>query len=286
MQVDVHESSCGRAEPSKKKAYAAFNARWHSKPFIAALEKTPKLHEDKLVVNMKTCLIHFETMSHDLVQCQVFLNMTVDEQLKFAKEQRLCFICLKRSHTTKFCKNKLKQGCKDCASPHHVLLHKLVATKKVSTGEAPSKPTAKEELSEPNLPLKVLGYVKENPPNLDQVCVMKMTALSSEGKSELVTFFSVIDTRATSKLCSRTLAEHLWGFWKPNYIQEYKLFDGSSMHCEVMNENLVLQMSDGRTAMFENKIFINCQLPFSEYLPADESGHTPNVDMIVGRYLA
>ena len=102
MQVDIHESSCGRAEPSKKKAHAASTLRWHSKPFIAALEKTPKLHEDKSVVNMKTCLIHPETMTHDLVQCQVFLNMTVDERWKFAKEQRLCFICLKRSHTQNF----------------------------------------------------------------------------------------------------------------------------------------------------------------------------------------
>ena len=80
VKVDVHESSCGRAEPSKKKAHAASTSRWHSKPFIAALEKTPKLHEDKSVVNMKTCLIHPKTMSHDLVQCQVFLSMTVDER--------------------------------------------------------------------------------------------------------------------------------------------------------------------------------------------------------------
>ena len=57
------------------------------------------------------------------------------------------------------------------------------------------------------------------------------------------------------------------------------------MHCEVMNEDLVLQKSDGKTAMFENMTFINSQLPFSEY-PADESGYTPNVDMIVGGDLA
>ena len=87
--------------------------------------------------------------------------------------------------------------------------------------------------------MRVLSYAKENPPELDQVCVMKMTALSSEAEAKFVTFFFVIDTGATSTLCSRTLAECLWGFWKPNRIQEYKLCDGSSMHCEVMNENLV-----------------------------------------------
>ena len=99
---------------------------------------------------------------------------------------------MKRSHTTKFCKNKLKQRCKDCASPHHVLLHKPVLTKKACSGEAPSKPTAKEELSELYLPVRVLGYVKENLPNLDQVCVMKITALSNEAEAKFVTFFSVI----------------------------------------------------------------------------------------------
>ena len=103
----------------------------------------------------------------------------------------------------------MNQQCKDCASPHHVLLHKPVVTKKASTGEAPSKPSAKEELFEPNLPARVLGHVKENPPDLEQVCVMKMTALSSEAEAEFVTFFSVIDTGATSTLFSRTLAERL-----------------------------------------------------------------------------
>ena len=58
------------------------------------------------------------------------------------------------------------------------------------------------------------------------------------------------------------------------------------MHCEVINEDLVLQKSDGRTAMFENMTFMNCQMPFSEYLSADESGHSPNVDIIVGGGLA
>ena len=112
MQIDIPEPSCGIAEPSKKKALASSTSRWHSKPFIAALEKAPKLHEDKSVINMKTCLIHSETMPHNLVHCQVFLNMTIDERWKFAKEQCLCFICLKRSHTTKFCRNKLSNDVK------------------------------------------------------------------------------------------------------------------------------------------------------------------------------
>ena len=145
LQVDIREPSRGRAEPYKKEAHAASTSRWHSKPFIAALEKAPKLHEDTSVVNMKTYLMHPETMSHNLVHCQVFLNITVDERWKFFKEQCLCFIYLKKSHTTKFCRNKLKQRCTDCASPHYVLLHKPVVTTKASTGEASSKPTAKEK---------------------------------------------------------------------------------------------------------------------------------------------
>ena len=68
---------------------------------------------------------------------------------------------------------------------------------------------------------------------------MKMVASSSKAEAEFVTFFSVIDTGAIRILCSRTLSECLWGYWKPNCIQEYKTFDGSSMHCEVMNEDLV-----------------------------------------------
>ena len=66
---------------------------WYTKPFVATLGKAPELLEVKSLENVKTCLLHPEATSHDLIHCRKFLNMTVDERWKYAKKHRLCFLC-------------------------------------------------------------------------------------------------------------------------------------------------------------------------------------------------
>ena len=68
------------------------------------------------------CWIHSDTTSHALPQCRSFLAMTVDEQWKFVKEHRLCFVCFGTYHISKDCDTTLK--CEKCRELHHVLLHR------------------------------------------------------------------------------------------------------------------------------------------------------------------
>ena len=73
------------------------------------------------------------TSSHWMDKCQTFGALTVDERIKLAKENHICFACLKpaaRNHGIENCRNHRKctkkgQG-KQCAHYHHSLLHKSI----------------------------------------------------------------------------------------------------------------------------------------------------------------
>ena len=59
---------------------------------------------------------------HVLEKCEKFASLSVDEHWNWAKEQRMCFKCLEVRHRKSKCKAR---GCsvRDCAKPHHRLLH-------------------------------------------------------------------------------------------------------------------------------------------------------------------
>ena len=83
-------------------------------------------------------------------------------------------------------------------------------------------------------------------------------------------------------MCSRTLAKQLCDSWIANGVQEYRLIDGSSMHCDVMIDHLELQDTCGGNTKFENITFVDRSLPFSEYLSIDDANPAPKVDTAVG----
>ena len=155
------------------------------------------------IENAKTCLLHSETVSHDLFLCRLFLGMTENDRWNLAREHRLCFLCLKSSHVTKTCNNSGKERYKKCSLPHHSLLHKQGDTPaKILVGTIATKKSCTKD----NSPLiRTMGYLKENQLSRDQMCVMKMKAIARAAGGELVSFFAVIDTGAT-----RTYAPVPW----------------------------------------------------------------------------
>ena len=210
--------------------------------------------------------------------------MTVDDRWKLAREHRLCFLCLRSSHVTKTCDNNKKEQCKKCSFPNHSLLHKQADNlAKILVGATATKKSCTKDNSSSS---KTMGYLKGDQPSSDQICVMKMKAVARAAGGEPVSFFAVIDTGATRTLCSRTLAKQLCGSWIANGVQEYKLFDGSSMYCNVMIDHLELQDTCGGTTRFEDITFVDRPLPFSEYLPVDDANPATKVDMVVGGDLA
>ncbi len=54
-------------------------------------------------------------------KCQQFLDMSAGQRFSFAKENALCYYCLKPSHGVRKCKSTFK--CRQCKGQHHSLLH-------------------------------------------------------------------------------------------------------------------------------------------------------------------
>ena len=60
---------------------------------------------------------------HRVVECPTFSSCTVERKVQHAKDQRLCFSCLNRSHVTKECKSRVKCDVNSCFRFHHRHLH-------------------------------------------------------------------------------------------------------------------------------------------------------------------
>jgi transposase InsO family protein len=59
--------------------------------------------------------------SHKLNECSQFKSLTIDERWDLIKQNRLCFKCILKTHSSRFCRAK---RCSKCNWSHHELLHK------------------------------------------------------------------------------------------------------------------------------------------------------------------
>ena len=94
-------------------------------------------------------------------------------------------------------------------------------------------------------------------------------------------FYAAIDTGATRTICSRRLAEVLFGKWLPCDEKSFKMFNGDLVRYEVMTELLELQAQDESVVSFGTVNFVDQKLPFSNYLPQNDD-LPEEIDMIIG----
>lgn len=59
--------------------------------------------------------------THVIGTCTRLMSWSVDARIRWARENRLCFICLSADHWAPQCKSKIK--CSECKRNHHSLLH-------------------------------------------------------------------------------------------------------------------------------------------------------------------
>ena len=89
---------------------------------------------------------------------------------------------------------------------------------------------------------------------------MLLTAIKRDDRDqtcERIPFYAAIDTGATRTLCSRDLAQKLFGHWNPDGHQQYRMFNGQLIRCEVMKEQLELENRDGTITRFRGVYFVN-----------------------------
>jgi len=109
---------------------------------------------------------------------------------------------------------------------------------------APSSDSSKQKFKSQN----VMAYVKKANHDDSRIGLMRMTANRRSIFGNIdghVNFYGAIDTGATRTLCSKSLAEELFGEWINDECQEFRLFDGSQMQCDSMVGKLELAARDG-----------------------------------------
>ncbi|XP_044573273.1 uncharacterized protein LOC123257597 [Drosophila ananassae] len=106
-------------------------------------DKTRKVTHSLVVLEGNKCSKCHST-EHRLYGCQQFLDMSAGQRFSFAKENALCYNCLKPGHGVRKCKSTFK--CRQCKGQHHSLLH-LQRTQQAigtiaQTGEDQEDPSA------------------------------------------------------------------------------------------------------------------------------------------------
>ncbi|XP_063386208.1 uncharacterized protein LOC134672238 [Cydia fagiglandana] len=96
----------------------------------ATVSKTK--HNDNKIVCVKC------KADHKLTECTDFKNLPIDERWDLVKLNRLCFKCILKTHSSRYCRAK---RCNKCSYSHHELLHKDV-----------EKVTPPAEAPQPSLP--------------------------------------------------------------------------------------------------------------------------------------
>lgn len=81
-----------------------------------------KLNSSTTAPKSKSCISCQQ--SHDLIQCDKFASLSVDDRWKLIKKKRVCHRCLKVGwHRLSLCKAKKTCDIDGCAFRHHSLLH-------------------------------------------------------------------------------------------------------------------------------------------------------------------
>ena len=72
--------------------------------------------------------------------CSQFIAMSLQDQLHFVWEKRLCFSCLDGKHTASECKRPSAGYVRGCSAKRCKLLHQSFQGAKKNSGESQSKP--------------------------------------------------------------------------------------------------------------------------------------------------
>ena len=75
---------------------------------------------------------------HQTQECRKFAAMSGPDKAKTVKEKRLCIRCLQPGHIMRACTQK--DGCKECGSNHHTLLHGVNLRPEGPRTQTPSGP--------------------------------------------------------------------------------------------------------------------------------------------------
>lgn len=161
------------------------------------IKKTPKMPEASVHHVQKTddessenerqtrvpgCWYH-STNSHTIHECTVYANASVNERWDMVRDQRVCWLCLKRGHRQADCYSNKECGVDGCKSKHHKTLHRQNNDQSGKSKEADVKPPEKLEGVPVSHASNAGGKVK--------VCLLQLMEVRAgdDGQSKLNAFW-------------------------------------------------------------------------------------------------
>ena len=134
----------------------------------------------------------------------------LEDRLEFIKKEKLCFLCLKKNHSSKDC--KFRQSCKRCSSrkTHHVSICPTIIKRKMETNNSESVKNTASVQVETVEPPKEAGQVMTTCGENWHVMIStaKAILLSPDGKSEIVIKL-IMDTASSRTYIRQDLCNYL-----------------------------------------------------------------------------
>lgn len=135
--------------------------------------------------------------NHSIYTCTQFLDKDANSKYKIIKDLNLCVNCLRKGHSTKYCKSS---SCKKCPGKHNTLLHfeKAPNTEQLSsqsTQELPSQPTI----------ANCSSFINSNSETLLQTA--EVIVLDKQGNKHIAR--ALLDPGAQSNFITESLAKRL-----------------------------------------------------------------------------
>ncbi|KAJ0181479.1 hypothetical protein K1T71_003564 [Dendrolimus kikuchii] len=138
---------------------------------------------------------------HQTTQCGKLASMSLPARWEWAKETRICFLCLLSKHRRFRCKAR-KCGVNECREPHHALLHQRRETGAVSgpidRAESVSQPADREE--------SVMTASAHNS-NTERRVLLKVCPITVKGlNGKEVSTYALLDEGSTITLVDEEIA--------------------------------------------------------------------------------
>jgi len=212
-----------------------------------------------------SCIIH-PISSHSTIECKEFLKKDVEERRGFVRKNRLCFYCLGR-HLARHCTTNKKE-CPKCKGGHNKLLHSESSESTANHRDRDAKPEPKEQSDRNINAVKSVTYERKRVDDcIASVPLIALTAIKEEaGKNRMRPFYALLDTGADTSLCTRELADELFG-WRPEDSISIQFLEKDVESYPCMKRQLVLKYGNGGNVALQDVPFVNTKLPYHQCIP-------------------
>ena len=163
------------------------------------IKEQPKNFEPKPT---NVCL-YCKKSQHDRIKSKDFQNLTYQEEIKFAKDQRLCFLCLKGKHWAYSCESNERCNKKGCENRrHHTLLHDQERDKPVEV------PQEEASTSKPTMVCSTLNPLSSRKGKNSLPLLATLPVKVGYGQLEFFTY-ALLDSGSQQSFCTRRLVDNL-----------------------------------------------------------------------------